>query len=254
LKHEVDVSQVDSVPAIESPAIEYETLKAFQARHDLSTARLAEHILLRYRDTIRVKKAHVATANLARILDATLRLANRTAFHSVTVRDLAEATGLSMGALYTYVETKDTLLSMILTTVAQVVEDVLETPPAAVQEDPLARLRWLLTTHVYLTETMLPWFVFAYLEAKAFPPEARAMATASERRTEGLIAEALSAARTRGAIGAVDVEMTAALIKPLIQDWYVKRSKYRRRGISPEFFAQSVIAFVERSLIGHGIG
>ena len=45
-----------------------------------------------------------------------------------------------------------------------------------------------------------------------------------------------------------DVEMTAALIKPLLQDWYVKRAKYHRRGITPERYAQSVIDFVEAAI------
>ena len=31
-----------------------------------------------------------------------------------------------------------------------------------------------------------------------------------------------------------DAVLTAALIKPLLQDWYVKRAKYRRRGIGIE--------------------
>ena len=43
--------------------------------------------------------------------------------------------------------------------------------------------------------------------------------------------------------------MTAALIKPLLQDWYVKRAKYHRRGIAPERYAQSVIDFVEAAIL-----
>lgn len=42
--------------------------------------------------------------------------------------------------------------------------------------------------------------------------------------------------------------MTAALIKPMLQDWYVKRSKYRRRGVSAARFSASLIAFIEQAL------
>jgi TetR/AcrR family transcriptional regulator, cholesterol catabolism regulator len=37
-----------------------------------------------------------------------------------------------------------------------------------------------------------------------------------------------------------DVGLTAALIKPVVQDWYVKHAKYRKRGISVDQFAASI--------------
>ncbi|MBN9061491.1 MAG: TetR family transcriptional regulator [Rhizobiales bacterium 65-9] len=214
----------------------------------LTTRDLARRILLRHKSTVRVKKEHVATENLAVIIEATLKLANRSGFHSMSLRDLSRETGLSMGALYAYFDGKDTLLSMILDTVAGVVEEVLGRPPERYSDDPLARLRWLLATHIHLTEAMLPWFVFVYMEAKAFPPKARAMAVASERRTEAMIAETLEAGRARGLLVCEDAAMTASLIKPMIQDWYVKRGKYRRRGVTAELYAANLIGFVERAI------
>ena len=163
----------------------------------------------------------------------------------MSLRDLTEHTGLSMGALYAYFDSKDTLLMMILGQVVVAVEEVLTRPPPGLEADPAARLRWLLETHLYLTETMQPWFVFAYMEAKAFPREGRDLAVASELTTERLMAEALEEGARAGLFRVTDVEMTAALIKPLLQDWYVKRAKYHRRGITPERYAQSVIDFVE---------
>jgi hypothetical protein len=48
--------------------------------------------------------------------------------------------------------------------------------------------------------------------------------------------------------GACDAELTAALIKPLLQDWYVKRSKYRKRGVRIERYIEAVTSFVEAAL------
>ncbi|HYH19664.1 MAG TPA: TetR/AcrR family transcriptional regulator [Azospirillum sp.] len=223
-------------------------LRDFQARFDLSMEALCARILARHAATIRVKKPGVAIANLARIVETTLDLANRKGFHSMSLRDLAEQSGLSMGALYAYFDSKDTLLMMILGQVVGAVEEVLGRPPAALAEDPAARLRWLLETHLYLTEAMHPWFVFAYMEAKAFPKEGRDLAVSSELMTERLMADALADGAERGLFTVPDVAMTAALIKPLLQDWYVKRAKHRRRGITPERYARSVIAFVEAAI------
>ena len=167
------------------------TLLEFQERFDLSMEALCARMLERHKATIRIRKPAVAIVNLARIVDTTLTLANAKGFHSMSLRDLTEHTGLSMGALYAYFDSKDTLLMMILGQVVVAVEDVLTRPPPSLEADPAARLRWLLETHLYLTETMQLWFVFAYMEAKAFPREGRDLAVASELTTERLLAEAL---------------------------------------------------------------
>jgi TetR/AcrR family transcriptional regulator, cholesterol catabolism regulator len=227
------------------------TLREFQGRFDLSMDALCARMLERHQATIRVRKPAVAIGNLARIVDTTLTLANRKGFHSMSLRDLTEHTGLSMGALYAYFDSKDTLLMMILGQVVLAVEEVLTNPPADLKTDPASRLRWLLETHIHLTETMQPWFVFAYMEAKAFPREGRDLAVASELTTERLMAEALEEGVLAGQFHITDVEMTAALIKPLLQDWYVKRAKYHRRGITPERYARSVVDFVEAAI---GVG
>ncbi|MFV3073669.1 TetR/AcrR family transcriptional regulator [Niveispirillum fermenti] len=224
------------------------TLREFQARHDLSMEALCRRMLERHQATIRVKKPAVAVANLARIIETTLALANGKGFHSMTLRDLTEQSGLSMGALYTYFDSKDTLLLMILGQVVGAVEEVLADAAHVPQEDPAARLRWLLATHIYLSEVMHPWFVFAFMEAKAFSRQGRDKAVASELMTERMIAETLEQGMACGVFAQVDATMTAALVKPLLQDWYVKRAKHRRRGLTPEAYAAAVIAFVEKAL------
>ncbi len=42
--------------------------------------------------------------------------------------------------------------------------------------------------------------------------------------------------------------LPASLIKPLLQDWYVKRAKYRRRGTSIEAYINAVGIFVDAAL------
>lgn len=220
------------------------TMKQFASRHDLSSGKLCTNILDRHRETIRVQKPHVAVGNLIRIVDATLALSNKQGFHATTLRDLARASELSMGALYSYFDSKETLLMMVLGEVSTAVNEVLGNPPAEVQRDPVDNLGWLIENHIYLTEAMLPWFVFAYLEAKSFPKVARDVATNSELQTEKMFADVLARGARTGSFVTDDPLLTASLIKPLLQDWYVKRSKYRRRDVSPEAFVHMVTDFV----------
>lgn len=224
------------------------TMKQFAGRYDLSTKALCTRILERHRETIRVQKPHIAVGNLVRIVDATLSLSNKQGFHATTLRDLARASELSMGALYSYFDSKETLLLMVLGEVSTVVNEILGHPPAEAMRDPYDYLVWLIENHIYLTEAMLPWFVFAYLEAKSFPKTAREVATNSELQTERMFADALESGARIGRFEVQDPLMTAALIKPLLQDWYVKRSKYRRRDVTPEAFARLVSDFVATAI------
>ncbi|PWK76853.1 TetR/AcrR family transcriptional regulator [Aminobacter sp. AP02] len=213
-----------------------------------STETLCARILERHRDTVRVQKPHVAVANLARIIEATLKLSNKQGFHATSLRDLAQASGLSMGGLYSYFDNKTTLLSMILGEVTTTVNEVLGAAADEIRKDPPDHLKWLIETHIRLTEAMQPWFVFAYMEAKSFPAHERRMAVDSEAATEEIFAAVLRQGVANGTFAIADIELTASLIKPLLQDWYVKRAKYRKRGTTIEQYIEAVSAFVEAAV------
>lgn len=216
-----------------------------------STEALCARILERHRDAVRVQKTPLAVANLARIISATLRLSNKQGFHATSLRELAKASGLSMGGLYTYFANKPMLLSMILGEVEATATEVLTAPPAGVAADAGAHLAWVLETHLRLSEAMQPWFVFAFMEAKSFPPAERQLAVDMEVTTEKIFADVLAQGVASGDFAIADVQLTSSLIKPLLQDWYVKRAKYRRRGTSIEAYIAAVTAFVRAAVTPH---
>lgn len=213
-----------------------------------STEALCSRILDRHRDAMRVQKSPMAVANLARIIDATLKLANKQGFDATSLRELAKASGLSMGGLYTYFGSKPMLLSMILREVEATATEILTTPPPEVAADASAHLEWVVATHIRLTEAMQPWFVFVYMEAKSFPPAERQLAIEMETTTEKIIADVLKQGMASGAFAVDDVTLTSSLIKPLLQDWYVKRAKYRRRGTSIDTYIAAVTGFIAKAL------
>lgn len=215
---------------------------------DFSMEGLCRAILERHRGTIRVQKPHIAVAKLALIVETILTLSNRQGFHATTLREISAESGVSMGGLYSYFDSKDTLLLMILGQVSATTVSALESAPAEVAADPARHLRWLIETHVALTEVMLPWFVFAFMEAKSFPPAGRKAAVESEEATEAIFRGVIERGARRGCFSVEEPAFAAALIKPLLQDWYVKRAKWRRRGLSADGYALRVQAFVEKAL------
>jgi AcrR family transcriptional regulator len=205
-------------------------------------------MLERHRAVIQVQKERIAVRKLAAIVEAALSLSNRHGFHAMSLRDLSKASGVSMGSLYSYFDSKNTLLMMILTEVAAITVEILGNPPERVRDDPADHLRWMIATHIRLTETLQAWFVFAFMEAKTFPQPARRVAVDSEAATEAMFAEVLRQGCHQGRFCLDNPGLTAALVKPLLQDWYVKRSKYRRRGTSIDDYIATVGRFVEAAI------
>jgi AcrR family transcriptional regulator len=212
---------------------------------------LCRSILERHRDTVRVQKPHIAIAKLALIVEATLKLSSRQGFHATSLREISTESGVSMGSLYSYFDSKDTLLLMILGQVATTTTSILANPPEKVQAEPLNHLRWLIETHIELTEAMLPWFSFAFLEAKSFPRSGRKAAIESEEATEAIFRNVIELGVRQGCFAVEDPAFAAALVKPLLQDWYVKRSKWRRRSIQPAEYATRVKQFIEKAIGTH---
>jgi len=43
--------------------------------------------------------------------------------------------------------------------------------------------------------------------------------------------------------------LTASVIKAMLQDWYLKRSKYRKRSISVDQYSEFLLQFVEAFIL-----
>lgn len=220
----------------------------FKRQVDALRAEICREIYQQNKDWIRVKKEDVAVARLSAIFDHALEISNRLGFQAMSVRDLSEHSGISMGALYAYIESKDKLLEMILGMGRMAVVRVMTIAPAE-PLDPRAQLRWLLRAHLYLTEAMQPWFYFSYMETKHFDRAARERALEGELASERYFSDCLRRGSAEGLFQVRDAELTAAMIKPLLQDWYLKRWKYRRRNISVEAYAEALIEFIEAALL-----
>jgi len=210
---------------------------------DLTTEALCRYMLNRNSATISVQKPEFALRKLTVITSAALELSNRKGFQAMSLRDLSHASGVSMGGLYAYFDSKTTLVNMILSEVTAATQRVLSNPPDTVRGDPVAHLKWLISTHVRMTEEMQPWFTFAFMEAKNFPGGA-----AQGHRQRGIDRRIFQAVLEDGMAASVlradTSPLLAALIKPLLQDWYVKRAKYHRRNVTIDTYISTVQDFV----------
>ena len=199
------------------------------------------------RQSIQIKKEKTIAKNMERIFAAALKISNAKSFHAMSMRDLSREADMSIGALYNYFAGKEELLRLMQQQRRTISREILSADIAA-GKGPLEKLRTAIRTHLYLSEVMQPWFYFSYMEAKNLYPQERRAAVESELNTERQFAHILEAGCAQGLFQTEDCRMTASLIKAMLQDWYLKRPKYARRGIGVDQYARYLTAFLEKNL------
>lgn len=224
-------------------------LKEFEKQVAVSMEDICREIFESRSGSIRIKKEKVAVKNLVKIFKATLKLANRKGFHAMSLRDLCAESGMSMGGLYAYFKNKEELLTLIQEQGRAIVARVMGDQLAGI-DDPVHALEMAIRSHLYLSEVLQPWFFFSYMETRFFHAAEGKRAIAGELQTEAIFVDILERGNAGGSFSIIDPLLVAAAIKALLQDWYLKRWKYRRRKISVEAYADFVISMIDA--YGHG--
>ena len=111
----------------------------------------------------------------------------------------------------------------------------------------------LIHSHLYLSELLQPWFYFAFMETKNLSKQHKGVAINSELTMESLLLTTITEGLKEGLFNIEDnssgkVQLIAALIKAMLQDWYLKRWKYKKRNISIDDFCYSTMVFINRGL------
>jgi AcrR family transcriptional regulator len=223
------------------------TLRDFRRQHSLSLQGICREMFREDAGRMQVQGEAVAVQNLMKILDATLALANQKGFAAMSLRELSARAGLSMGGLYAYIRSKEDLAELIQRHGRALAQRVLGHVLDGIQ-GPREQLRTAIRAHLFLSEVLRAWFYFSYMEAKHLGAEERQKAIESEQQTEALFRRILESGQQAGIYRDADMQMAASLLKAVLQDWYLKRGKYRARGVDVEQYADTVIEMMERML------
>lgn len=221
--------------------------ETFKKSVQLSKEDICRDILVQNRDRIKIKKERVAVKNLAKILDAALSISNQKGFASMSLRDLSSEAGLSMGALYSYISSKEELLNMMQQQGRSLIFKILGDYLKDIS-DPVEKLKAGIQVHLYLSEVMHPWFYFSYMETKNLPKEVHKKSIEAELYTEQIFTGIVEDGIREGKFRKSDPQMVSAALKALLQDWYLKRWKYERRKVTVETYAGFIMDLVSSYL------
>lgn len=200
-----------------------------------------------FRDEIKVKRETAAIKNLETIFTATFDLANKGGFDAMSLRDLSQATGISMGGLYNYIRSKDKLAAMVNDFLSQ------RLAPLAFslnleQGTPRARLETRLRIYIYMSSLFRPWYRFVYMEAKAMDRQQRNQAKQFDLIDTAKLRELIEAGVEAGEMKCECSELAASALLAMIQDWYLKSWKYKQNGTSTDAYANFLVSTMDKLL------
>lgn len=225
-----------------------ENYEAFRSGLSLSKEDVIRDVYRQNKDRISIKKEATAVKNLTRIVESTLRLANSKGFHAMTLRDLCADSGMSMGGLYAYISNKADLIHLIQSHGFIITRRTLLHYTSQV-EDIRERLFAAIKAHLYLSEQMRAWFYFSYMEAKSLPAPEKRDAVAIELEIEEIFLNLIEDGIKAEIYEAKNARLVSLMTKALLQDWYLKRRKYRDQNIGVDDYAVFVRDVIENYLL-----
>lgn len=192
-----------------------------------------------HRDKMQIKNPKVAVANLEKIFTAAFRLSNSKGFQAMSLRDLSAETGISMGGLYAYIGSKNDLASVIEGVLRQIIDDAMG-DLASQNLDPLTRLRAIVFGEIYMMDCLSPWFYFCFMELKGLDREQQQQAMDLELRFEAGLIDAIQAGMEQEVLHCESPALQASLVTAQLQQWHLKKWKFRLRQITAEEYASAI--------------
>ena len=176
----------------------------------------------RTRERIAVVRGRIAAASLGLFL--------RRGFHGTGVREIAAATGVSVGTIFNYYDSKEEILFALISEMQKGVaipfqnaaRDYRERANAG--EDPERALLTLLRDYTRSVDRWRRHILLAYREARSLPQPQLQQVLDGERRMRDLLADLIQIGVERGKFTGGDLRSRAHALQALAQSWATRHS------------------------------
>lgn len=233
----------------QTPTLSTDSFSAFTNQFPYCDDEVYLLVFERFKKRIKVSKANFAVKNLKKIFEATFDVAPKLGFHDLTLRDLSQETGLSMGGIYSYIESKESIIVMIKEVVKTVCGEI--TDEASSLETPEKALEHYILGLVFATEILQPWFCFLYFETRSLTFDAQE----DSKQIELTIVSAMEKLIGDIAVDTtenskVQIHFIATMVLAMIQDRYLKPWKHKHSGLSVDDYGKNVVKLALHAIEG----
>lgn len=196
---------------------------------------------------LNLKNKKIATKKFQTIIESVFNISHTKGFQAMTMRDLSKEAGVSMGGLYKYFSNKTQIAEMIHSAMVNMAETCLNLSDHQA-EDPIFELNELLAKHIYLSERLKKWFYFVFMEAKCLDRPLVETIIASEQLMEDAIHHRILLAKKQKLCRCTNPDFVAAMLKVMLQEWYLKSWKYQQKGINADQYVANLLLSVYQLL------
>ncbi len=172
-----------------------------------------------------IKNPELVERRRRQIAQAAVKLFIKNGFHKTTTRQIAQATGFSIGSLYEYVASKEDILYLVCdsihTDVERLVTDTME--KAGSGRDALAKV---IREYFLVCDRMSDFILLIYQETRSLPPQWQKRVLENELRITGLFVEVLARIVETGDLPNLNehsIELAAHNISVLGHMWTFRR-------------------------------
>jgi AcrR family transcriptional regulator len=157
----------------------------------------------------------------SQIITAAVRLLEKRSFNQISVSELAEEAGISVGTIYQYAESKEDVLVMVIVDILEAYRDAM-TPVIAEVDDVVERLHRMFRAYCEVVDSRRSAVVLGYGASRAIPPKGRRTVMELEKATTGLLADCLRQGVEAGLFDVVSADLVAWDMAVLAHTWALK--------------------------------
>ena len=172
-----------------------------------------------------IKNPELVEKRRRQIAEAAVKLFIENGFHKTTTRQIAQATGFSIGSLYEYVASKEDVLYLVCDSIHREVERLVTDTMAKASggRDALAQV---IREYFLVCDRMSDFILLIYQETRSLPAQWQKRVLENELRITGLFVEVLARIAETGQLPNLDegsIEMLAHNISVLGHMWTFRR-------------------------------
>jgi len=177
---------------------------------------------------MKIKNKVLVEKRQEQIFEAAIRLFSKKGYHTTTLREISKESGITLGNLYDYINTKEDILYIIQKRATQVVMEAISKKKEK-GLDPVEKLKRLINSELDAMDRYQDLILIIYQESHAMSKKTLNALLMDERRHVQQFEELISEGIRNGYLKQINTRMLANMIKMLIDAWVVKRWDLREK-------------------------
>jgi AcrR family transcriptional regulator len=205
-------------------------------------------------NTVREVEAHIKNERLIKerrnqIIKGAMQVFSHKGFHDATVREIADAAGLTMGTMYNYVRTKEDILYIVYDHMTNILTSSMQEAMAGI-DDPQQQLRAALRKNMDLIHEYEDIIMFLYTESSSHTRESLHTVLAQESRYvevfQDLLKRSLEGQGKK--VNEFQLKLTADILAYMPVILALRRWSLQRRFASMEDVKEGILDFLKKGI------